>query len=142
MKIHISQTTKELVGPNYKLSDRGEIEVKGKGKMKTYWLEDRDNRTKLPADLKTSSPINALLPNAVALVERKSLSARTDDRRSSLSTSARAKAALSNQPFVSTAEERRVYSPVTFQDVAVRSTETSPVKTKCVGRGIVEQRKL
>lgn len=31
MKIHISQTTHELLGPDYSTADRGEIVVKGKG---------------------------------------------------------------------------------------------------------------
>jgi class 3 adenylate cyclase len=31
MKIHISQTTYELLGPDYLAADRGEIVVKGKG---------------------------------------------------------------------------------------------------------------
>ncbi len=31
MKIHISQTTYELLGPDYLTADRGEIVVKGKG---------------------------------------------------------------------------------------------------------------
>lgn len=137
MKVHISQTTKELLGPNYKLSDRGEIEVKGKGNMKTYWLEDREYRTKLPANLTTSTPVIASLPSAMdlAIVERKSYSARSD-RRSSQATLAIAAAVLStNTPTVSTPEERRVYSPVTFHDVAIRSIANSPVKLMCSGRG-------
>jgi len=32
MQIHISQSTKELLSPSYKVKERGEIEVKGKGK--------------------------------------------------------------------------------------------------------------
>lgn len=31
MKIHISQTTHELLGSDYSTTDRGEIAVKGKG---------------------------------------------------------------------------------------------------------------
>lgn len=34
------------------------------------------------------------------------------------------------------AEERRVYSPVTFQDIARRSTGNSPVKTSAVAKGL------
>jgi len=39
MKIHISQTTKNLLGnKSYKMVERGKIEVKGKGEMKTYFV--------------------------------------------------------------------------------------------------------
>lgn len=51
MKVHISESTKNLVGSNYKVSVRGEIDVKGKGSMKTYWLDERENRKPLPAQL-------------------------------------------------------------------------------------------
>nr|CAH0110411.1 unnamed protein product [Daphnia galeata] len=43
-KIHISQTTHELLGPDYLTADRGEIVVKGKGQMKTYWLMGKKGR--------------------------------------------------------------------------------------------------
>lgn len=32
MQIHISQSTRELLSPSYKVKERGEIEVKGKGR--------------------------------------------------------------------------------------------------------------
>lgn len=32
MKIHISQSTKELISSDYQVTERGEIQVKGKGK--------------------------------------------------------------------------------------------------------------
>jgi hypothetical protein len=39
MKIHISETTKShLPNKNYKIVERGKIEVKGKGDMKTYFV--------------------------------------------------------------------------------------------------------
>lgn len=34
MKIHISQTTHELLGADYATAERGEIVVKGKGKKR------------------------------------------------------------------------------------------------------------
>ena len=44
MKIHISETTKkELDEYPYQVKFRGEITVKGKGSMKTYWLLGRDD---------------------------------------------------------------------------------------------------
>lgn len=43
MKVHISQSTRDALGPNYTVKERGEIEVKGKGVMKTYWLEGKQH---------------------------------------------------------------------------------------------------
>lgn len=40
MQIHISQSTKELLSPSYRVKERGEIEVKGKGVV-TLYLEYR-----------------------------------------------------------------------------------------------------
>ena len=33
MHIHISQSTRELLSPSYKVKERGEIQVKGKGEI-------------------------------------------------------------------------------------------------------------
>lgn len=44
MKIHISQTTKELIGDEYQIEERGEVQIKGKGNMKTYWLTAKEGR--------------------------------------------------------------------------------------------------
>lgn len=41
MKIHISQTTHELLGPDYKTADRGEIVVKGKGNRSSQKFASR-----------------------------------------------------------------------------------------------------
>ncbi|XP_013410650.1 soluble guanylate cyclase 88E isoform X3 [Lingula anatina] len=40
MKLHVSETTKQFIssGDGYVLQERGSIQVKGKGSMKTYWL--------------------------------------------------------------------------------------------------------
>lgn len=139
MKVHISQTTKELLGPNYKLADRGEIEIKGKGNMKTYWLEDREYRTKLPADLTITTPVNTSLPNALEMpmVKKRPSSVISDQRRASLSAIVTLKTVPTSKPIVAEVPEvRRMYSPVTFHDVAVRSNETTPTKIKCMGRGM------
>ena len=52
MKIHISEQTFKLLSAKeesgYRCTYRGEISVKGKGKMKTYWLTGKEN---LPFDL-------------------------------------------------------------------------------------------
>ncbi|KAF2353259.1 hem NO binding associated [Trinorchestia longiramus] len=47
MKIHISQSTKEILPPGYTTEVRGEIMVKGKGNMKTYWLTTKDGRNSI-----------------------------------------------------------------------------------------------
>ncbi|XP_039495444.1 soluble guanylate cyclase 88E isoform X1 [Drosophila santomea] len=60
MKVHISESTKVLIGPNYKIIERGEIDVKGKGTMGTYWLEERENR--LPLQLTAALQIHPLSP--------------------------------------------------------------------------------
>ncbi|CRK99008.1 CLUMA_CG012144, isoform A [Clunio marinus] len=111
MKIHISETTRSFLPTNYKVSERGEIEVKGKGSMKTYWLEYRENRTSLSQTLENEhnhSPMKALEYNF--------------DRRMSMPQYMLHNKAENN------VEERRVYSPVTFEDVAKRSIINSPVR--------------
>jgi hypothetical protein len=49
MKIHISQSTKAMLNPkNYKIVERGKIDVKGKGEMKTYFVltkRDQDGKS-------------------------------------------------------------------------------------------------
>ncbi|XP_067000189.2 soluble guanylate cyclase 88E [Anabrus simplex] len=99
MKIHISQSTRDLLPPCYQVSERGEIQVKGKGTMKTYWLEQREFRVPL---------------TRMAAPGPKPMWEQAADRGSLLG--------------LVGADERRVYSPVTFQDVARRSTANSPIK--------------
>lgn len=123
MKIHISQTTRNFLPNNYKVTERGEIEVKGKGSMKTYWLEFRENRNSLSQTLEASneitSPVKAIEYNY--------------DRRMSMPQYMLHNKAENN------VEERRVYSPVTFEDVAKRSTINSPVRNIFSGRGRVSR---
>jgi guanylate cyclase len=38
-RIHVSDVTNDLLGKRFKTSERGEIDVKGKGLMRTFWLE-------------------------------------------------------------------------------------------------------
>lgn len=138
MQIHISESTKDLLGPEYKVSLRGEIEVKGKGAMNTYWLEEKENRQPLPhpedmptmqmqiqmttdaLNLSKSKPINITSPERVI--------ATLQDRKNSIQQSA---FMLSHRDSTKpgSADDRRVYSPVTFQDVARRSIASSPSKT-------------
>ncbi|XP_068208177.1 soluble guanylate cyclase 88E isoform X2 [Palaemon carinicauda] len=70
MKIHISQTTKESLSPPYYVTERGEITVKGKGNMKTYWLVSRENRESIKGKV--------ILPQAAAEIAE-----REDARRGS-----------------------------------------------------------
>lgn len=41
LKIHISHTTKQILDTfdTFITTERGEVEMKGKGKMLTYWLD-------------------------------------------------------------------------------------------------------
>lgn len=120
MKIHISESTKKFLPANYKTSERGEIEVKGKGSMKTYWLDYREKRNS-PVDIATalSSPVKAIEYNY--------------DRRMSMP-----QYMLHNKA-ENSVDERRVYSPVTFEDVAKRSVINSPVRNIFSSHGRVSR---
>uniref|UniRef100_A0A8C7WM11 Guanylate cyclase n=1 Tax=Oryzias sinensis TaxID=183150 RepID=A0A8C7WM11_9TELE len=45
LKIHVSEATRQVLQEfnTFQLQPRGEIEVKGKGHMRTYWLQGEDN---------------------------------------------------------------------------------------------------
>ncbi|KAJ8951007.1 hypothetical protein NQ318_006391 [Aromia moschata] len=104
MKIHISQYTRQLLPPPYRVMERGEIQIKGKGTMKTYWLQAKECRLPVP---RTGDP-----PPPMMEIARK-----TDFKEST-------------QPNSQQKEAGRavVYSPITFQDVARRSIASSPIK--------------
>lgn len=125
MKVHISQSTKELLGPNYKITERGEVEVKGKGTMKTYWLEDREYRTKA-----ITQYVSQPLPNM------KQLESVNTERQISAQKRRRSISNGQSTRNSTLAEDRRIYSPVTFQDVdvALRSIANSPIRTPFSGR--------
>ena len=40
-EIQLTQSTRDLLGDNYIIEERGVIEVKGKGLMKTYFLKGK-----------------------------------------------------------------------------------------------------
>ena len=40
-RIHVSEAAHDLLRARYRFESRGTIEVKGKGEMKTYFLESR-----------------------------------------------------------------------------------------------------
>lgn len=119
MKIHISETTRSFLPANYKVTERGEIEVKGKGSMKTYWLDFRENRVSVSQTLDTVNE----LPSPVRAIEY------NYDRRMSMP-----QYMLHNKA-ENSIDERRVYSPVTFEDVAKRSIINSPVRNIFSARG-------
>lgn len=128
MKIHVSQTTRDLLSENYKLAERGEIEVKGKGTMKTYWLEDREYRSKLimPA---IKQQVESQAVAVVAPIEARKAS--FADKRNSISvgSSRKGSANIAADPSTGSVEDRRIYSPVTFDDVAQKSIANSPVRS-------------
>lgn len=121
MKVHISQSTKDLLGPNYRLSERGEINVKGKGSMKTYWLDDREQRTKYlhMSQVQTSQsqlPVPGSAGRRDVLIDRRRSVSVLQGNRSNIGSPLQV-------------DDRRIYSPVTFEDVAMRSIANSPVRT-------------
>ncbi|XP_039453267.1 soluble guanylate cyclase 88E-like isoform X2 [Culex pipiens pallens] len=121
MKIHISQSTRNALPSNYHVSERGEIDVKGKGTMKTYWLDCKEDRP--PLQLLAEE----VRKPSIEYIET------SKDRRMSLSTySIQLKQSSGGLSSAGT-EDRRVYSPVTFEDVARRSTANSPVKLHSFG---------
>lgn len=107
------ETTRQFLPDNYKVTERGEIDVKGKGTMKTYWLDYRENRRSLAQSLTDSrairSPVKAIEYNY--------------DRRMSMP-----QYMLHNKSAEVGTDERRVYSPITFEDVARRSIIHSPIR--------------
>ncbi|XP_049880549.1 soluble guanylate cyclase 88E [Pectinophora gossypiella] len=157
MRIHISQTTRELLSPSYMVEERGEIQVKGKGAMKTYWLEGRESRPSLTkvispqlqpgaeleweraADVRDSIAEHSAQNNK-ELAERNlansapnSLAHYNSNTNMAPSPTIRSSQISTPAPTVtSPAEERRMYSPVTFQDVARRSIANSPNRHETV----------
>ncbi|XP_055301154.1 soluble guanylate cyclase 88E [Sitodiplosis mosellana] len=123
MKVHISQSTKDLLGPNYRVKERGEIDVKGKGVMKTYWLEERENRPKLGhITPQTNTPVQSSI--VMNSLRRDSLK---DPRRRSNSVFGYTRKPISPPP-PAIEDRHRIYSPVMFEDVAMHSMSGSPVK--------------
>ncbi|CAK9821645.1 Soluble guanylate cyclase 88E [Anthophora retusa] len=135
MQIHISQSTRELLSPSYKVKERGEIEVKGKGTMKTYWLEKREHRSSTTKGITIQEPPQWHTRNVEKRVSAGTSSAFTTttmfDNQNSLDMCSRRGSKITSPPPPDSlffTEERRIYSPITFQDVARRSVANSPTK--------------
>ncbi|XP_013165786.1 PREDICTED: soluble guanylate cyclase 88E isoform X2 [Papilio xuthus] len=169
MRIHISQTTQELLSPSYKVVERGEIQVKGKGAMKTYWLDGRESRPSLTKMISQLQPVTELeweraadVRDSIAEYSAQQLNNKEYNAINSAPNSLTANVgntlnlnkdyhlpnAINSPPnslvnsagnplqpatprnqaptVTSPVEERRMYSPVTFQDVARRSIANSP----------------
>ncbi|XP_033216664.1 soluble guanylate cyclase 88E isoform X2 [Belonocnema kinseyi] len=129
MEIHISQSTRELLSPSYKVKERGEIQVKGKGTMKTYWLQKRVSRSHLTKGISIQEPPQW---HSKAPDKRLSSVSVTELQKNCVDVLSRRGSRISTPtPLGSPGllpEERRIYSPITFQDVARRSVANSPTK--------------
>ena len=149
MKVHVSQSTKEFLSSRYKLTERGEIDVKGKGTMKTYWLDERENRLPLQLPSTILHPMSTFTPGAAAAVTATTPAKAIMLAAKPIATAAAIKSldkvpTLPEESSVSVAnvaaaagnseERKRMYSPVTFKDVARRSIANSPVRNP--GRSI------
>ncbi|XP_044749063.1 soluble guanylate cyclase 88E isoform X2 [Coccinella septempunctata] len=107
MKVHISEYTRVFLPSCYKVAERGEIQIKGKGSMRTFWLEGKENR--IPLDRNLDPPV----------ITSKSIMVNQDK--------------IYFSP-VRKSEDRRTgsYTPITFKDVARRSIANSPMKYSSV----------
>lgn len=121
MKVHISQYTKDLLGPNYRVTERGVLDIKGKGSMKTYWLDDREHRKRYTHINTPTQPVQASMQLPVP-----GSAGRLMDRRRSVSVLQSNRSTIGSPGSI---DDRRIYSPVTFEDVALRSIANSPVRT-------------
>lgn len=69
LKIHISQSTKHILDKfsTFDTTERGLVEMKGKGKMLTYWLNGEQNSERYTNNLANASG----LPSSVAIEKNK-----------------------------------------------------------------------
>ncbi|XP_034245086.1 soluble guanylate cyclase 88E [Thrips palmi] len=106
MRVHVSQPTRDLLPACYQLVERGEVQVKGKGSMKTYWLEGREHDARAVQEPHTDEEedVREEPPQPEDAVKEAEME-----------------------------DDRSVYSPVTFQEIAKRSLASSP-KRAAAGR--------
>ncbi|XP_076450036.1 soluble guanylate cyclase gcy-31-like [Babylonia areolata] len=97
MKIHISETTRQkLTDTPYVVKDRGFVVIKGKGSMKTYWLEGRDGKS--VREKKEQETGRKTPPSTTKVVDPESVE--TD-----------------SHFITSLPSHRHIYSPVSFDDL-------------------------
>ncbi|KAK6625789.1 Soluble guanylate cyclase 88E [Polyplax serrata] len=132
MKIHISQSTRDLISTAYQVSERGEIQLKGKGATKTYWLDRRDCRTPLSRTIATKGMETEWEKSADLRGSMMGLVLLDEEDRCRLTMSSSSGVRLEQEErktIINPTEDRRVYSPVTFQDIARHSIGSSPAKS-------------
>ncbi|KAL3267401.1 hypothetical protein HHI36_011530 [Cryptolaemus montrouzieri] len=107
MKVHISEYTRAFLPPGYNVAERGEIQIKGKGSMTTFWLLGKETRIPLERNLEPPVISNkSIIGNQEVMCF--SPSRKSEDRRTGS------------------------YTPITFKDVARRSIANSPMKYSSV----------
>lgn len=120
MKVHISEETKNLLGDNYVIEERGELEVKGKGSMKTFWLNDCTTRKPLDMAFELAE---------AAKRDAARISYQTERRASMPATPSSIGGGDVVEPLPTVEEIRPAgYSPVTFKDIPERAV--TPVRPK------------
>ncbi|EEB09977.1 Soluble guanylate cyclase gcy-31, putative [Pediculus humanus corporis] len=132
MKIHISQSTRDLISNVYEVTERGEIQLKGKGATKTYWLNKRECRTPLSRSIATKGVETEWEKSADLRGSMMGLVTLDDEDRNRIVKGSTLGFRLEQEEKKGSGisvENRRVYSPVTFQDIARRSIGNSPIKT-------------
>merc|ERR1719341_1348572 len=67
-RIHLSQATQQLLAefPGFQLEERGEMDIKGKGKMVTFWLNGEETSSETESALEQGD-CNVPLPAATRL---------------------------------------------------------------------------
>lgn len=105
------------------------------GTMKTYWLEKREERSYSTKGIAIQQPpqwhsnsitkrMSISVASSAARTERRSTENSASGKTSRVSSPAPPSSASGHQ-----SEDRRTYSPITFQDVARRSVANSPIKS-------------
>lgn len=134
MKVHVSEPAKQFLSPSYKLTERGEIDVKGKGPMKTYWLEERENRKSLQLPPELFHPISTFTaPTVTAATSIPSAAASTSDRRLSVSQTLKAIMPATAQPVIGSVERNQLANAtsamINSMDAASAAITTSASQT-------------
>ncbi|XP_022650316.1 soluble guanylate cyclase 88E-like isoform X1 [Varroa destructor] len=151
LKIHISVTTKNLLDPNaWAITERGTVVVKGKGEMKTYWLEGRKDRRPRALEIKMSErsvrptahvvhepPINDTAPAETLMDTVATATGTTVDKREDLPLP------IQHIPEMSLVFSKRglPFQRVNREDVAISGTEEFGVRPELSYRSASEKEK-